>query len=82
MSGGMASFCSCPIEVCLVRMQVRTTILCVVFRWSKQQRDIVTQVLSLCELSRVRVICQKRLLAMAAVVFAVATVLQLSLIHI
>ena len=23
VSGGMASFCSCPIEVCLVRMQVR-----------------------------------------------------------
>ena len=23
MSGGIASFCSCPIEVCLVRMQVR-----------------------------------------------------------
>lgn len=22
VSGGMASFCSCPIEVCLVRMQV------------------------------------------------------------
>lgn len=24
VSGGMASFCSCPIEVCLVRMQVCT----------------------------------------------------------
>ena len=24
VSGGMASFCSCPIEVCLVRMQVST----------------------------------------------------------
>lgn len=23
VSGGIASFCSCPIEVCLVRMQVR-----------------------------------------------------------